>query len=122
MSERIQVSWTFETQSTVANACLPTIDTPNTACRLESPLTSIAFSSAELHEKAFRRLGGTTRVVVLDTLREGVLAPDVYDPTLNPLYKDLLQYYAAVALLAAYEIQTARAKWNRASATRRRPR
>jgi len=38
---------------------------------------------AELHEKAFRRLGGATRVVVLDNLREGVLAPDIYDPTLN---------------------------------------
>ena len=34
---------------------------------------------AELHEKAFRRLGGTTRIVVLDNLREGVLAPDIYD-------------------------------------------
>ncbi len=33
----------------------------------------------ELHEKAFRRLGGTTRVVVLDNLREGVLKPDIYD-------------------------------------------
>jgi hypothetical protein len=36
--------------------------------------------------------------VVLDNLREGVLAPDIYDPTLNPLYKDLLQHYSAVAL------------------------
>ena len=38
---------------------------------------------AELHEQAFRRLGGATRVVVLDNLREGVLVPDVYDPTLH---------------------------------------
>lgn len=53
---------------------------------------------AELHEKAFRRLGGATRVVVLDNLREGVLAPDIYDPSLNPLYRDLLQHYGAVAL------------------------
>jgi transposase len=53
---------------------------------------------AELHEKAFRRLGGATRVIVLDNLREGVLAPDVYDPTLNPLYEDLLQHYGVVAL------------------------
>ena len=53
---------------------------------------------AELHEKAFRRLGGATRVVVLDNLREGVLAPDFYDPTLNPLYRDLLQHYGVVAL------------------------
>ena len=41
----------------------------------------------ELHEKAFRRLGGCVRVVVLDNLREGVLVPDIYDPTLNPLYR-----------------------------------
>lgn len=45
---------------------------------------------AELHEKAFRRLGGSTRTVVLDNLREGVLAPDIYDLSLNPLYRDLL--------------------------------
>lgn len=40
---------------------------------------------AELHEKAFRRLGGVTRVVVLDNLREGVITPDIYDATLNPI-------------------------------------
>jgi transposase len=53
---------------------------------------------AELHEKAFRRLGGATRVVVLDNLREGVLVPDIYDPILNPLYRDVLAHYGAVAL------------------------
>jgi transposase len=53
---------------------------------------------AELHEKAFRRLGGSTRVVVLDNLREGVLVPDIYDSSLNPLYRDVLAHYGAVAL------------------------
>lgn len=53
---------------------------------------------AELHEKAFRRLGGVTRLVVLDNLREGVLKPDIYDPTLNPLYRDVLTHYGATAL------------------------
>ena len=53
---------------------------------------------AELHEKAFRRLTGVTRVVVLDNLREGVLTPDIYDPVLNPLYRDVLRHYGAVAL------------------------
>jgi transposase len=53
---------------------------------------------AELHERAFRRLGGVTRLVVLDNLREGVVEPDVYDPTLNPLYRDVLAHYGAVAL------------------------
>jgi hypothetical protein len=41
---------------------------------------------AELHEKAFRRLGGSPRVVVLDNLGEGVTVPDIYDPTVNPLF------------------------------------
>jgi transposase len=53
---------------------------------------------AELHERAFRRLGGTVRVIVLDNLREGVLTPDIYDPTLNPLYRDVLAHYGVVAL------------------------
>jgi transposase len=53
---------------------------------------------AELHEKAFRRLGGSTRIVVLDNLREGVLVPDIYDPSLNPLYRDVLAHYGVVAL------------------------
>jgi len=53
---------------------------------------------AELHEQAFRRLGGTPRVVVLDNLKEGVLTPDVYEPRLNPLYRDVLAHYGVVAL------------------------
>jgi transposase len=53
---------------------------------------------AELHEKSFRRLGGALRVIVLDNLREGVLLPDVYDPSVNPLYRDVLAHYGAVAL------------------------
>lgn len=54
----------------------------------------------ELHEEAFRRLGGTCRVVVLDNLKEGVLKPDIYDAELNPLYRDMLAHYGVVALPA----------------------
>jgi transposase len=53
---------------------------------------------AELQERAFRRLGGGTRIVVHDNLREGVLVPDIYDPALNPLYRDVLAHYGAVAM------------------------
>jgi transposase len=53
---------------------------------------------AQLHEQAFRRLGGSVRVVVLDNLAEGVLRPDIYDPTLNPLYRDVLAHYGIIAL------------------------
>jgi transposase len=52
----------------------------------------------ELHERAFRRLGGTVKVVVLDNLKEGVLTPDIYDPTLNPLYRDVLAHYGVTGL------------------------
>ena len=53
---------------------------------------------AELHERAFRRLGGAVRVIVLDNLKEGVLTPDIYDSALNPLYRDVLAHYGVVAL------------------------
>ena len=52
----------------------------------------------ELHEESFRRLGGAVQVVVLDNLREGVLTADIYDPALNPLYRDVLAHYGVVAL------------------------
>jgi hypothetical protein len=79
---------------------------------------------AELHEKAFRRLGGVTCVMVLDNLREGVLAPDIYDPTINPLYRDVLKHYGTVPLpcRAAWRTPIARAKWRPECPTPRRRR
>jgi transposase len=53
---------------------------------------------AELHERAFRRLGGTPKVIVLDNLKEGGLTPDIYEPALNPLYRDVLAHYGVVGL------------------------
>ena len=63
----------------------------------------LAFTSSsriwvELHEKAFARLGGTPRTVVLDNLREGVIKPDLYDPALNRIYADVLAHYNVTAL------------------------
>lgn len=52
----------------------------------------------DLRETAFLRLGGVTRVVVLDNLREGVLTPDICDPKINPLYRDVLKHYGVVPL------------------------
>ena len=51
---------------------------------------------AQLHEQAFRRLGGVTALVVLDNLKEGVLQPDIWDPILNPLYAAMLKHYGIV--------------------------
>ena len=53
---------------------------------------------AEFHERAFRRLGGAPRTVVLDNLKEGVLTPDIYEPALNPLYRDMLAHYGVIGL------------------------
>jgi DNA replication protein DnaC len=53
---------------------------------------------SELHETAFRRLGGTPKGLVLDNLGEGVVKPDFYDPALNPVYRDVLAHYGACAL------------------------
>src|SRR5262249_27409670 len=60
--------------------------------------TSSARRWAELHEQAFRRLGGVPKTIVLDNLKEGVLTPDVYDPGVNPLFRDVLAHYGVVAL------------------------
>ena len=60
--------------------------------------TSSAQTWSELHETAFAKLGGAPRVLVLDNLREGVLKPDIYDPTINPLYRDMLAHYQAIAM------------------------
>ena len=52
---------------------------------------------AKLHEEAFRYFGGTTRYVVLDNLKEGVIKPDIYEPELNPVYAAVLAHYYVVA-------------------------
>jgi len=52
---------------------------------------------AQLHEQAFHALGGCAAYVVLDNLRAGVVRPDLYEPTLNPVYAALLAHYGVVA-------------------------
>lgn len=51
----------------------------------------------ELHEQAWRSFGGSTRYVMLDNLKQGVIKPDLYDPELNPLYAAMLLLYDVVA-------------------------
>ena len=52
---------------------------------------------ARLHEQAFRYFGGCCSYVVLDNLKEGVIKPDLYEPELNPVYRDVLAHYGVVA-------------------------
>jgi transposase len=52
---------------------------------------------AKLHEEAFRAFGGCTRYVMLDNLKEGVIKPDYYEPTLNKVYAAVMAHYGVVA-------------------------
>ena len=58
---------------------------------------------------------------MLDNLREGVLVPDVYDATLNPLYRDVLAHYGAVALPCRIQDPDRKARWSQPWATPREP-
>ena len=42
--------------------------------------------------------GWATRLVVLGNLREGVVGADLYHPTLNPVYRDVLAHYGAITM------------------------
>jgi hypothetical protein len=50
-----------------------------------------------LHEEAWRYFGGTTTYVVLDNLKEGVIKPDLYEPSINPVYAEVLGHYHVIA-------------------------
>jgi|SRR5882672_9670997 len=52
---------------------------------------------ARLHEELFRTFGGSVLYVVLDNLKQGVILPDLYAPTINPVYAAMLAHYGAVA-------------------------
>jgi transposase len=52
---------------------------------------------AELHQEAFRAFGGCPRHCVLDNLKEGVIKPDLYEPTLNPVYSAMLVHHHVIA-------------------------
>ena len=52
---------------------------------------------AQLHERAFRYFGGSTSYCVLDNLKEGVITPDIYEPTINQLYAAVLAHHHCVA-------------------------
>jgi hypothetical protein len=77
---------------------------------------------AELHEKAFRRLGGVARVIVLDNLREGVLTPHIHDPTVNLFTVTCSGTTTSSLCPAGSPIRIARRRWSPASDMRRKRR
>ena len=58
---------------------------------------------AELHEKAFRRLGGVPASWCSIICAKAYLSPDIYDPTLNPLYRDVLAHYGVSLCRAGFK-------------------
>ncbi|MDA2935399.1 IS21 family transposase, partial [Acidobacteria bacterium AH-259-D05] len=51
----------------------------------------------DCHIRAFDFFQGTTKLIVLDNLRDGVLKADIYDPTLNPAYAELERHFGFIA-------------------------
>jgi transposase len=49
-------------------------------------------------ENAFRKLGGVTRMVVIDNLKAGVLKADFFDPQLNPKFASFCRHYGVTVL------------------------
>ena len=52
---------------------------------------------ADCHVRAFAFFGAVPKTVLLDNLKAGVIKPDLYDPTLNRLYRDLERHYGFAA-------------------------
>lgn len=63
-------------------------------------LSSSSAAWCDLHEQAFRALGGAVEVVVLDNLAEGVKLPDYCDPLLNAAYAQVLKHYNVTGIPA----------------------
>src|SRR5690625_128499 len=50
-----------------------------------------SFVGSHVRMAAF--FGGITKTIVIDCLKSGVLKPDLYDPQLNPLYRQMAEHY-----------------------------
>ena len=45
------------------------------------------------HVRCFENFGGVPERIVLDNLKSGVIKPDLYDPVLNPAYREMAEHY-----------------------------
>lgn len=52
------------------------------------------------HTRAFRFLGGCPMILVPDNLRSGVKSPHLYEPELNPTYREMAIHYGVAVLPA----------------------
>jgi hypothetical protein len=77
---------------------------------------------AELHERAFRRLGGCPRLAVLDNLREGVIVRTSTIPLSTPCFAMCSHTTVSWPCLAGSKIPIAKGKWKPVSDTRKKRR
>jgi hypothetical protein len=45
------------------------------------------------HVRMFEFFGGLTDRLIIDNLKSGVIKPDLYDPSLNRAYREMIEYY-----------------------------
>ena len=45
------------------------------------------------HVKMFDYFGGVPKRILLDNLKSGIIKPDLYDPQINPTYRELSEHY-----------------------------
>jgi transposase len=50
------------------------------------------------HENAFNSFGGVPETILLDNLKSGVLRAHLYEPELNPVYRQFAEHYGFLAL------------------------
>jgi len=69
------------------------------SCRIDLPSVHVPSPQARQHKRlcGMREALLGARTKVLDNLREGVVTPDICDPTLNRLYRDVLAHYGVTA-------------------------
>ena len=60
---------------------------------VEHVFTQNQQSFVESHVKMFNFFGGTTQTLRIDNLKSGVIKPDLYDPQLNRVYREMAEYY-----------------------------
>jgi len=70
-------------------------------------------SFAASHVRMLAFYGGVSRCLIIDNLKSGVLKPDMYDPELNPLYRELAEHYGTFIDTARIRTPTDKGKIER---------
>jgi transposase len=70
-------------------------------------------SFAASHVRMLSFFQGSSRCIIIDNLKSGVIKPDIYDPELNPLYRELAEHYGTFIDTARVRVPTDKGKIER---------